>query len=216
MRGIVAFPCAIVLLCAAILGAGRTTAAPAPLHFDCQGPINPAMPAGAILARYGKDARREILAGAEGSTTRAVVLYPDDPSRRLEITFWDDAQTAVANITARGKAVAWIGPLGLHAGSSMAEVVAANGHNFSFTGFGWDYGGYLTNVWTGKLLKQGCAIQIRLAPPTGVHPPKSISGERELNSTLAEVKAIGPVIGELSIGWPLPAGVKASGDGVEN
>lgn len=216
MRGIVAFPCAIVLLCAAILGASRTTAAPAPLHFDCKGPITPAMSATTILARYGKDARGETLHGAEGETPQAVVLYPDDPARRLEITFWDDAQTAVANITARGKAVAWIGPLGLHAGSSLAEVVAANGHNFSFNGFGWDYGGYLTNAWTGKLLKQGCAIQVRLALPAGVRPPRSISGERELNSTLAEVKAVGPVIDELSIGWPLPAGVKASGDGKED
>ncbi len=208
MRGPVALH---AFVAAAALWTGGAHATPVPLHFDCRGPITQNMSATAILAAFGRNARREVIPGAEGERARAVVLYPGDPSRRLEITFWDDAQTAVAAVTAGPGGTAWTGPLGLHVGSAMAEVVTANGHNFSFNGFGWDYGGYLTSFWNGNLLKQGCAVQVRLGLPAGVKPPRSITGEREMNSTLVEVKAADPRIDTLSVGWPLPAGVQASG-----
>ncbi len=187
-------------------------APPESAHFDCTGPVRAGMSAAAILRQFGKEARREIVRGDDGETSKVVVLYPDTPSRRLEVAFWDDAQTAVARVTDRAEATAWTGPLGLHAGSPMAEVVAVNGHNFSFTGFGWAYGGYITNVWNGRLLAQtgGCVAQVRLGLAAGIKAPRAIGGERELNSTLAEVKAAAPRVVELSIGWPLPAGVKVS------
>src|SRR6185312_7869023 len=121
-----------------MFGLMMAMAVTAPLHFDCNGPITPRMSAAAILAQFGKDARRETLRGAQGAPARAVVLYPDDPSRRLEIAFWDDAQTAVESVTAGPGGAAWTGPLGLHAGSSLAEVVAANGREIVLSGFGWD------------------------------------------------------------------------------
>lgn len=180
-----------------------------PLHFDCTGPIIQGMPASAILAKFGKDARRETLPGAEGARSRTVVLYPDDPARRLVIAFWDDAQTAVESVTADARATAWTGPLGLHPGASLAEVVTANGSNFALSGFGWDYGGYLTHAWGGRLTPAGgCAVQVRFGLPGKA--PNAIAGERDLNSTLPAVRAANPRIDRLSIGWPLPAGVKAS------
>jgi len=186
--------------------------AAAPLHFDCGGPITAHMSAATILARYGKDARREDLAAAEGEATTGVVLYPGDPSQRLEITFWDKAQTAVRSVTAYAGATAWRGPLDLHPGTPLAGVVKANGHNFSFTGLGWDYGGYIINFWDGRLgaLPGGCAIQVRLGLPAGTRMPKTIAGETELNTTLAPVKAAGLRVDLLSIGWPLPPGVKVA------
>jgi len=191
--------------------------AQAPLHFDCTGPVTQTTPAAAILTRFGRDARRGDVMGADGRPVRGVILYPDDPARRLEIAFWDDAQTAMSSVTADARATAWTGPLGLHAGSTLAEVIAVNGHNFSLSGFDWHYGGYITSFWNGKLLKLdgGCAAQIRLGLPADAKLPKAIVGERDLNSTLADVKAAGPRIDRLSIGWPLPAGVKASDRGGE-
>ncbi len=184
----------------------------APLHFDCLGPVTQKMSAHEILARFGRDARRADIPGAEGEVAKGVVLYPNDPSRRLEITFWDDAQTAVSDVSAGPKATAWTGPSGLHPGSTLAEVVAANGHNFGLSGFGWDYGGYVTNFWGGALLKPagGCAVQIRFGLPHGARISRTIEGDRDLNSTLPEVKAADPRIERLSVGWPLPAGVRAS------
>ena len=195
----------------------RAAQAPAPLHFDCMGPVTQTTPAAAILTRFGREARRGDVTGADGRLARGVILYPDDPSRRLEIAFWDDAQTVVSSVTADARAKAWTGPLGLHAGSTLAEVIAVNGHNFSLSGFDWLYGGYITSLWNGRLLKLdgGCAVQIRFDLPANAKPSKAIVGEHDLNSTLADVKAAGPRIDRLSIGWPLPAGVKASAGGGE-
>ena len=195
--------------------AAFAAAAPAPLHFDCMGPVTQASSATAILAAFGKDARRADVPGMAGKPAKGVVLYSDDPARRLEIAFWDDAQTTVESVTIEAKAMAWTGPLGLHAGSTLAEVIAANGQNFSLTGFNWDYGGYVSKVWGGKLLKPhgGCVVQIRLAPATGVKLPEDITGEHDLDSAMPLVKAADPRIDRLSVGWPLPAGVKMSADG---
>ena len=186
-------------------------AAAAPLHFDCAGPVTPHTSAAALLGQYGKDARRETLRGPDGQMSHAVVLYPDDPSRRLEIVYWDAAQTAVERVTAGARAVAWRGPLGLHAGSPLLEVIAANGHNFGISGFDWDYSGYVTNGWGGKLstLDGGCAVQVRFG--LAGKAPRAIQGDLDLNSTLPAVRAADPHVVELSIGWPLPAGVKAVG-----
>jgi hypothetical protein len=187
-------------------------AAAAPLHFDCTGPVTATMSARDILAQYGKAARREDIPGAEGETAKAVVLYPDDPSRRLVITFWDDAQTAVQSVTAGPEATAWAGPLGLHPGTPLAEVVKANIHNFSFTGLGWDYGGYIVNFWNGRLttLPGGCAAQVRLGVPAGAKVPRAVEGEHELNTTMAPVKAAGLRLDTVSIGWPLPPDIKVA------
>ena len=199
------------LMAIAVVGGG------APLHFDCSGPVTVNMSAGTILAKFGQEARRGIFMGDDvlgvgRKPVKGVILYPDDPARRLEIAFWDEAQTTVESITAEAQATAWTGPLGLHAGSTLAEVVTANGHNFSITGFHWNYGGYISNFWGGKLLKPagGCAVQIRFAPAAGVKVSDEVVGEQDLNSTMPLVKAADPHIDRLSIGWPLPVGVRAS------
>ncbi len=199
------------ILAVALAGLG------APLHFDCAGPVTPNMSARAILAKYGKDARRgeiegDVVLGVGRRLVKGVILYPDDPSRRLEVAFWDDAQTAVAHVTAGAKAVAWTGPLGLHPGATLEETKAANGHNFGFSGFGWVYGGYVNDSWGGRLgkLDGGCAVQVRFAVRDGARIPDELKGEQALDTTMPEVKAADPRIDRLSIGWPLPAGVRAS------
>jgi hypothetical protein len=40
---------------------------------------------------------------------------------------------------------------GVHYGTTLAELVTINGAKISFTGFGWDFGGLLTNFHGGKL-----------------------------------------------------------------
>jgi hypothetical protein len=51
-------------------------------------------------------------------------------------------------------------------------------------------------------------VQIRFGLPG--RPPKAVAGELDLNSTLPAVRAAAPRVEQLSVGWPLPAGVRAS------
>jgi hypothetical protein len=43
---------------------------------------------------------------------------------------------------------------GIHYGTTLAEMVIINGAKISFSGFGWDFGGLLTNFHGGKLTYQ--------------------------------------------------------------
>ena len=197
----------------AIALAGQATGGqPAPLHFDCRGPVTQTMSAGVILTRFGDKARRGDIAVTGGAPVKGVILYPDDPTRRLEIVFWDDAQTVVESVSAGARAVNWTGPLGLHPGSSLEEALAANGRKLWIDGFDWDYGGYVTNSWGGRLQKANadCAVQIRFVLPAGAKAPGTMTGEHLMDTSQPQVKALHPYVGLVSIGWPLPAGVKAS------
>jgi hypothetical protein len=112
----------------------------------------------------------------------------------------------VSTVLVRGDSQ-WSGPKGLHLGSALADVEAANEKPFKLGGFDWDYGGYVTDLNRGKLakIKGKCTLGIRLGIPENGGPVvESIEGERALISTDPAVMAAKPVVQELSIGWPRP------------
>lgn len=183
--------------------------------IDCAGPVTVNMSAKALLARFGKDAKSGDIAGPEGQTAKGIILYPDDPARKLEVMYWDDAQTAVSNVALGEKATAWTAPGGLKLGAALGEVQAANGAPFELSGFDWDYGGYVSNLKDGKLAKLpgGCTLGVRFDLPSNAgNVPDALMGDRVLVSTNAELQKAAPHVVELSLEWPLPKGVKASGD----
>ncbi|MGZ3304495.1 MAG: hypothetical protein ACXU8U_01435 [Asticcacaulis sp.] len=184
--------------------------------LDCAEPVTVDMSAKALLAKFGKDARKGDIAGAEGQVAKGVILYPDDPSRRLEVTYWDVAQTAVSNVALGEKASAWTAPGGLKLGAGLADVQSANGKPFELSGFDWDYGGYVTNLSSGKLSKLpgGCVLGVRFdLPANAQNVPDSLMGDHALMSDNAQLQKAAPRVVELSVGWPLPKGVKVAGDG---
>ena len=188
----------------------------APTTFDCASPVGPNDSAKALMAKYGADAEIGTIEGAEGMQVKGLILYGKDPARRLEITFWDDAMEHVSSVAPGSAAKAWIGPAGLHIGSPVADAQAANGKAFSISGFGWDYGGYATDLKGGKLasLAGGCALQLRFDNNTdGAVMPDGISGDGvTLSSDDKRVKTYAPTVSEIAVGWPLPDGVKPSAD----
>jgi len=161
-----------------------------------------------LLAAYPGDAVAGTISGPEGSEAHGVILYGNDPTRRIEITFWDEAMTKVSDVSLGAAATAWTGPSGLHLGSSLADVEAANGKPFQLFGFGWDYGGFVNDLKGGKLahLPGGCSLSVRLATPEGTNVPDSLSGEKPLSSDDAAVKALGAKVETMSIGWAPPPG----------
>ena len=190
-------------------------AAPVVNTLDCTSPITETESAKALLAKYGADAEIGDIAGAEGMTMKGVILYGKDPSRRLEISFWDDAMEHVSSVSAGDKATGWTGPGGLHINSPIADAQAANGKAFSLAGFGWDYGGYATDLKGGKLtgLAGGCSLQLRFDNANGDTIPDGISGDGvTLSSDDPRVRKYAPTVSELAVGWPLPPGVKPSAD----
>ncbi|MFT4076307.1 MAG: hypothetical protein QM647_12345 [Asticcacaulis sp.] len=174
--------------------------------MTCDWPVKKTDTAESLLAIYKSYAQVADIPGAEGITQKGVVIYGNDPRRRVEVFFFDDALTQVSTVLIRGDSQ-WSGPKGLHLNSTLADIAAANEKPFKLGGFGWDYGGYVTDLNRGRLakVKGGCTFGLRLGlPENGGPAPEAILGERTLLSTDSAVIAANPVVQEMSVGWPKP------------
>ena len=194
------------LLTLALAGAPAISAAPARHAFaaTCTSPVTRSDTAATILRRFGANARRETLPGAEGETYRGVVLYPRDPQRRVEIAFSDDARPHVSSIRIGGDSSNWsFGSMAL--GDGVPQITSSNGRSFTFSGFEWDYGGYVTDLKGGALsrLPGGCRLGIRFSLPANVTTtPEALMGDVQVPSTHPALRRLRPVVTELSLNWP--------------
>jgi hypothetical protein len=98
---------------------------------------------------YGEgQVKRSEWVGAEGQAQPATVVFEGTPDE-----FWVLWDGNAFKVPARVMVVGsnWRTREGLHVGSDLAALRAANGGEFAFTGFDWDYGGYV-NSWRGGAL----------------------------------------------------------------
>ncbi|WP_343684304.1 hypothetical protein [Asticcacaulis sp.] len=177
--------------------------------LSCEGPVGKSATAAQLLQTYAGKAREETVPGPEGTTESAIVLYPDDPARKVVVTFWDEAKTQVADVRIGRGAVQWYGPGNIRIGSPLKAVEAANGKGFDLYGFDWDYGGYAADFKGGTLglMPGDCVLGLRFAPPEGQpgQLTSDIVGDTQVASSNPNMQALQPVIVEMSIGWPSPA-----------
>jgi hypothetical protein len=173
-------------------------AADAPLLLTCS--AFAAMSADALTAAHGaENIGEETLPGPEGEQYTATILYPDDPLRRLEIVWRDDAHAAPASIMVSGEASAWAGPHALSLGQPLADVETINGAPFRLFGFEWDYGGWVSD-WNGGALAplDGCMTRVRFSATAA---NASATGDSEFASDSAEVRTAAPVVSKFSLNF---------------
>lgn len=154
-------------------------AAPQNGAISCSSPVAPKDSAKSLTQRYGKDAAIAELPGAEGEKYKGVVLFPRARDQRIEISFAGNAMNAASGLSIRnaGKGSRW-NIAGVSIGSSIADVQKANGRAFVISGFGWDYGGFVTD-WKGGALASlqpgGCRIMLRFDKEAGA--PANLLGD---------------------------------------
>ena len=141
-----------------------------------------------------------------GDKIGATVIYPKDPTHRLEVVWTDHtARTKPSSIRVVNKSV-WVMDNGLKVGSTIAEVEALNGKPFRLYGFGWEMGGVLLDWLDGKLAKlpDGCSLQVRFGIPDEKAPAAGhpALGENELLSSATSVRALSPTVSEFSLSYP--------------
>lgn len=194
---------ALLLLTAALPGSAPAKA-PAPQVLTCFYPVGPKDTAASVRKRFGAAAVRAKIAGAEGEEIDGIVLWPRDPARRLELYLSEDRALRITGVGVQGKSRWQVG--GLRLGDGIAKVQQINGKPFKLSGFDWDYGGYANDMQRGKLetLPGGCNLSIRFEPSVNTNYPEGISGEVTLSSADPKVRAVKPVVDELSTGWPVP------------
>lgn len=166
-----------------------------------------------------QDATRESLAeihGAENlveeelswvdSSEMALVLFPDEPATRVEMFWLDKTSGGPRYVRAGGAESQWIGPGGLFAGASLADVEAANGGAFEMTGFQHHSAGEVTD-WLGGALaaKPGdtCEFALVLALPESVSSEAAapVSGDPNayFRSDSPEMRAADPSVDVLAL-----------------
>jgi hypothetical protein len=189
----------------AVLPAEGTSAAPATGlgAIDCSFPVKPEDTAKSLLDRFGDQARREEFEG-EGGTVEAIVLWPDDANRTVEVYFADADMTRRSSLRLADTATAWtIG--GLSKGTAINSVEQQNGRPFEILGFEWDYSGNVID-WNGGKLEQlagGCRAGAQLAPAASDQVlPNELVGDRGIRSDLPALRNVDPVIVDLWIIFP--------------
>jgi hypothetical protein len=141
-----------------------------------------------------------------GDKIGATVIYPKDPTRRLEVIWTDHkARAKPSTVRVNGKSQ-WAIDNGLRIGASITEVEALNRKPFRLYGFGWELGGVMLDWLDGALsrLPGGCSVQIRFGitdqqQPTAGHPA---FGENELVSSNTAVRALAPTVLEFALSYP--------------
>ena len=171
----------------------------------CDGPFAADSSEARLIAAFGQDnvVTGEV-DGPEGSTIIATTLFPNDPDKRMEFGWWDEAKyERLAYFTVPIKDTA---PGGLKAGLTVKEVEALNGGPFELSGFWWDYGGY-AGFDGGKLgdVPGGCHLSVSFQP-MAEYPADldvdAISGDRTISSSEPLLETVGAKVESITIGYP--------------
>lgn len=182
-------------------------------ELTCTNIVHAGDTAETIKSRFKGETAIEEVAGAEGETTKALTLFAKDPARKLVVSFFDDEMTKLSAIGPAEGAKHWT-VKGLALGSSLEDVVKANGGKFEVSGFEWDYGGFVTDLKGGRLssLDGGCMVMVRFNPPEGAEVPAALSGEKSIASSDPKLAKLKPRVSDLQLGW---AGDDAAGNSAD-
>jgi len=178
--------------------------------WELPGTLGPLTTRLELEQRFGKDnVREETFDGAEGiGTYPALVVFPDDPSRRLELVLdADDKDAPINELRVRGSNSRWHDASGLRPGMALADVVALNAAPVSFYGVAWDYGGVVQDWHGGKLANPVGAPVFRrvvLGPRSDIGEARVPEGDGTFRSDDAKWPGIGKdlVVDEIGISWP--------------
>ncbi len=140
-----------------------------------------------------------------------MVLWPADPMRRLEVFFAEDGAETVTFVRLGEKSRWRVADLGL--GDSLARVQALNGRPFTFWGFSWDYGGYVSD-WAGGRLQRlpgGCTLSLRFEVADGRTLDDAFVGDTAVSSDDPGVHALAAHVDEIGLGFHRPGPANEKG-----
>jgi hypothetical protein len=183
-----------------------TPAAASPRNFalNCVAPFTQDATAATLAAAFGKEnVIPETIDGPEGEKLNVTAIYPNDPAKRIEVYFKDEeARTGLVWATVKSDKSIWSGPGGVRIGEGIETVEAANGGVFHVSGFDWDYGGYVNDWKSGKLMETapGCRTVLRFRRAAD-NRDRSIIGEGGRASNLPALRAAKPTVSEFGIRW---------------
>ncbi len=188
-------------------------AQPSSGEFVLPGAFTPDTTVADLERRFGQtNVRVGELPGAEGETHRGVELFAGDASRQAYVSFQDEqALRGLSRVAIGNDGSRWTLDNGVRIGMSLADLVALNGAAVIFTGFDWDYGGYVSDWSDGKLdpvegdpVRRGVRLRIRESARNAAQPPAYPVGDSEFRSDEADYPKLGELaeVGDISVSFP--------------
>ncbi|MEP6632720.1 MAG: hypothetical protein ABJA62_00775 [Luteimonas sp.] len=164
-----------------------------------------------LQQRFGKaNVSIAELPGAEGETARGIELFAKDSTRHAYVYFQDERSLhGLSMVSVDGAGSRWTLDNGVRIGMTMAELVKRNAAPIVFTGFDWDYGGYVSDWSNGKLapedsdpIARGVRLQVRL--DSNGSTDGAPSGDSEFRSDDPKYPGLGDrvEVGVISISFP--------------
>ena len=158
--------------------------------------------------RFGKDnVRIGEVPGAEGETSRGVILFPDDPTRRAYLYFEDSRELAgLQLLRVLDDGSRWHFDDGIRIGTPLSKLVALNGKPIRFLGLDWDYGGAISDWGGGRLDPKDDAIRhgVTLGARADIGDRPYPMGDGEFSSDDPKYPDLGTdlVVSEVSVSFP--------------
>jgi hypothetical protein len=143
--------------------------------------------------------------GPEGSKIPGSILFPNDPKRRLEVLWAQEAGRSGTSVIAINGKSQWSAPKGMKLGMTLAALEKANGRPFKISGFDTE-GSAGVNGWEGGALGSipgGCKMGMRLAvdPKSPPEARSAVASDKEFLSNDEAVRALKPTVVEILIGY---------------
>jgi hypothetical protein len=185
----------------------QTPQIPQPQYrVECRAQFGPKATHAGLVKIYGaRNVTFEEVTRAEGEKAKATVLFSKDPTRRLEIEWFDDKKRRNPSvITVFKEGNLWTGPLGIKNGMTIQEIEQRAGKPFKINGFEFDVAGAMHIEGT-KLekLPGGCTFgghfDIDRALP---HELKRFVGEVEIDSNDPDLLKLNPKLWIYTLSYP--------------
>lgn len=150
--------------------------------------------------------------GKEGEMSMVTILFPESTDQ-VEI-LWDDMEQRenMINITQSAyydekedilnTKSRWKTTYGINIGTTLSKLNEINGKAFDFMGFGWDYGGIISDLKEGKLEDLPLMIQLGNIDQAELYNNpnyEALLGDMEYNSDMKEAINLEPVVVLISI-----------------
>lgn len=189
----------LIVLSALLLASGCVSLVrEQPPALTCGGPIVESTSRADLVATFGAEhLRDEEIELGEGETAEGTVIYPDDPSRRVEVVWASPTRRNRVASVRLSEPSDW-SLEGLTTGMSLREVERINGRPFSLYGFEWDYSGTTASWNGGKLDSSGaCRLLARFRPADDSGSGHDLAGEETFASGDPRMQELNPTIYEL-------------------
>lgn len=163
------------------------------------GPITAESTQATLEERFGKDqVRAGEIPGPEGITLPGLSLFPGQPQKEVSVFLTGTEPKKVSHAEIAGESSMWKTTQGVTLGTTLEELETLNGRPFEMTGFGWDYGGFVTDWKDGTL--EGLTLRLdAAASDLPEEESATISGDRTISSDLPALRRAKAHVSQITV-----------------